>query len=221
MRDVTKPGGEAVVVTLKAEPDGALKLRSIELLALRARIRVSFPADATPDEALSGGAAEEMHDLARTALDTRGTVAMPDFVLSIDGLRLIDCCLLTTGTADGGEQIIVRFNRMEGSFSELFAEGATARRALESGARSELEAAALEAFERAYLPLMDFAAHVDALAERGQLAAGADAAASALLTIRGRIGGLGQSRAALAALAARRRGGFEAGEAVPARPLIA
>lgn len=221
MGETTECGDEAVVVTLKAEPDGALRLRSVEILARQARIRISFPPEATPAGALSAGAAVEVRRLARTAIETRGTVAMPDFDAPLDGLRLFDCCLLTSGTSDGGEQIMLRFNRIEGALGALFAPGGSPRRLFGGGLSPAFEAAALEALERAYLPLWDLAAHVDKLTERGELGKDSEAAVSALLTIRGRIEGLGAGRAAAAALAARRRGRFEAMEAPPARPLIA
>lgn len=173
---------EALVVTMKAEPDGALMLRSVELVARRSRVRFSFPGDAALESALSAPATQEMVRLARRALERPGMIAMPDHVARLGNLVLADCSVIVAGTVDGGEQVMVRFNRHRGALLTFFAEGSHPRQAL-SG---DPEALMLEALEKAYMPLFDFAQHVDLLLASGELVAGT-APVDALVSIKQRI----------------------------------
>ena len=173
---------EALVVTMKAEPDGALMLRSVELVARRSRVRFSFPGEADIASALSGAACAEMASLARKALERPGMLAMPDHVARLGGLVLSDCSVIVAGAVDGGEQIMVRFNRHRGALLTFFAEGSHARRAL----AGDPESLMIEALEKAYMPLFDFAQHVERLLERGELAPGTPPV-DALISINRRI----------------------------------
>ncbi|MEM7545296.1 MAG: hypothetical protein AAF367_07155 [Pseudomonadota bacterium] len=172
----------SVVVTMKVGPEGGVLVRSVEMIRVQSRIRFSFPPEAQLSGVLVDHAARSVMGLVRDALEQRGMLAMPDYILRLDDLVLADCSVITAKVRDGGEQVMVRFNRFYGTFLTFFAKDTLPHESLLHGEADQ----ALELIEQAYMPLMDFAEHVRVLEASGALAAD-EQANNALLAIKSQI----------------------------------
>ncbi|MEM7525822.1 MAG: hypothetical protein AAF360_19115 [Pseudomonadota bacterium] len=173
---------ERLTLTLKADPSGALLTRSIELVRAQSRVRFSFPPDAALHDCLIGEAAEEVVSLVKSALEAPGMFVKPDHVIYLPRLVLSDAVVVIADIQDGGQQVMVRFNRQHGDIMSLFADDTYAKQRLDGG----MVGYAVEALEQAYIPLLDFAEHVNQLQSSGILQPGDDVS-DALLSISNRI----------------------------------
>lgn len=176
---------ERVTLTLKADPSGDLLIRSVELVSAQSRVRFSFPPDEPLKKCLAAKAAEEITSLVGSALEYPGLYAKPDHVIRLPRLILADANVIIADIQDGGQQVMVRFNKHYGDFLTFFADGTYARERLGGG----MVGYAIEALEKAYVPLLDFAEHVNQLQSSGLLQPG-DQMSEALLSISDRIQGM-------------------------------
>lgn len=179
------PRDERLTLTLKAEPSGELVMRSVELVSAQSRVRFSFPPDEPIKKCLADHASVEVIDLVRTALEHPGLFARPDHVIRLPRLILADANVIIADIQDGGHQVMVRFNRHYGDVLSFFADGTYARERLGGG----MVGYAIEALEKAYIPLLDFAEHVNQMQASGLLQSG-DQVSDALLSISERIQGM-------------------------------
>lgn len=177
-----KKTAPSIVVTMKVHPDGAILIRSVEMIRAQSRVRFSFPPAALIGDVLADEATRAITGLVKDALEQRGMLAMPDHVLRLEQLVLSDCSVIIAGVHDGGEQVMVRFNRFYGTFLTFFAKDTLPQESLLFGESDQ----AVELMEQAYIPLMDFAEHVRTLEAMGAVK-GDDQAGAALLALKSRI----------------------------------
>lgn len=175
---------EFVTITLIEKADGSLIVRSVELIGETCRARFSFGPEATTEQAFAPFAAAEITGLAARASDQRGMLALPDTVLTLAGLSLGDCRIVSTDARDGGVQILIRFKQMYGDLFVLFAEDYMPKRRL--GANLPASNDAVDLLERAYLPLSDLAEHILEVS-KDSVKDGGDHASAALIDIAHRI----------------------------------
>ena len=178
-----------VSITLKANSFGAVLVRSVELISSDARVRFSYPGEASIRATFCEEAASAIEDLIAAAMEQPGILSVPDHVVRTPSLVLADSSVIVADMDDGGQQIMVRFRDHYGDILTLFASGTNPREMLVGGAVDH----ALEAIEQAYLPLFDFANHIAELRDSGALEPG-DKTAEALLSIAERIGEMSVSR---------------------------
>ncbi|MEM8752017.1 MAG: hypothetical protein AAGF90_03500 [Pseudomonadota bacterium] len=178
----SSPKEDRVTLTLKADPSGELLMRSVEVVSAQSRVRFTFPPDEPLKKCLADKATQEITALVGSALEYPGLYAKPDHVIRLPRLILADANVIIADVQDGGQQVMVRFNRHYGDFLTLFADGTYARERLGGG----MVGYAIEALEKAYIPLLDFAEHVNQLQSSGLLQPG-EQTSDALLAISDRI----------------------------------
>lgn len=173
---------EVVTITLKVEPDGAIVVRSTELIGAGSRARFSFPPQAAIEASFQPAAAERVRELVARVFVKEGMISLPDHVLRVPGLMLGECNVVAADVVDGGQQVLIRFRRFFGDLFSLFAEDYMPRRKL-ADASSEH---AINLVEQAYLPLVAFIDHVQELRDNGEISS-AEKSGEALFAITERI----------------------------------
>lgn len=108
------------VVNLQMQAEGAVVVRSCELLHKDFRNRVSFAALQDLFAVFNARLAREIRALVDEFGGARNIVSKPDFVIELPDLKLAGLSFLVSGMKDGMRQIILRFRYFIGSFQSAF-----------------------------------------------------------------------------------------------------
>lgn len=108
------------VVNLRIQPEGAVVVRSCELLHKDYRNRLSFTKLPDLFEVFSGRVAKAIKALVDDFGGSRNVVSKPDFEIDLPELKLAGLSFLVSAAQDGVRQVILRFRYFIGSFQSAF-----------------------------------------------------------------------------------------------------
>lgn len=149
---------DKLILNLTRTPAGDVHVRSVEVLDRVSRVRFSFKAGATLRDVFTAQANEVLHALVDRVADLRA-LTLPDFVAQLQDLLLRGARLLCTEATEAGSSIMIRFKRFFGRVRSLFSGKVGQRDAFDD----EAVDFAVQAIERAYLPLQNFGRYIDDL----------------------------------------------------------
>ncbi|MEM7423395.1 MAG: hypothetical protein AAF334_06695 [Pseudomonadota bacterium] len=149
---------DKLIINLTQTPSGVVTVRSVEVLDRMSRVRFSFKPETTLRDVFTAQAFDVVQTLVDRIGETRA-LTLPDFMADMKDLLLRGARIFCSEATKSGAAIMIRFKRFFGRVRSLFSERVSQRDAF----ADEAVDFALQAVERAYLPLQNFGCYVDEL----------------------------------------------------------
>lgn len=152
--------GDAIVAYLNLSDTRLASVTAVEINVSMVKIKLTSRDRASSIYGINPILFNALFDVANEYRQASGVVALPDWVLYIDGVTLESCRLIITSLAPGKRRVMFRIKRADGALENIFTEPLL-RRVDQKSLDSKFD---VRLFEEILLPLENLFLEVDSMA---------------------------------------------------------